>query len=151
MRRSNILNVIRNTSVAVGLGAVSLFGSVAHADTFNQRMQAELNNGKDYSAAWAAASQATGPLYSPDLAAKTALNALNRGKDYSAAWAAASLQTQPVFTVEQIARAQKAEQELNDGKDYAEAWGATVGEQPATRLQATSKGGGASGHERSTK
>jgi len=153
MRRANILKILTNTSVAVGLGAVSLFGGVAHAETFQQRMQAELNSGKDYSAASAAASRATGPLYAPDLAAdaKTAQSALNRGKDYAAAWEAASRRTDLVFTPAQIARAQKAEDALNDGKDYAAAWEATTGEQPATRLQATSNGSGASGRERTTK
>ena len=150
MRRANILKIITNTSVAVGLGAMSLFGGVAHADTFQQRVQAELNSGKDYTAAWAAASRATGPVYAPDLAAdaKKAQGALNQGKDYVAAWDAASQRTESVFSTELVAKAQKAKVKMNEGKDYFAAWEATTSEQPAARVQAASKGGGASGHER---
>ena len=151
MRRANILKFITKTSVAVGLGAATLFGGAAHADSFSQRVQAELNSGKDYSAAVAEASRATGPLYASELTpdASKALSAMNDGQDYSAAWAAAYGPSQAVFSPEQVAKAQKARDEINRGVDYAAAWEATTYEQPAVGVQA--KGGGASGHERSTK
>ena len=141
MRKANILKIISNASVAVGLGAMSLFGSVAHAETFQQRVQAELNTGKDYSAAWAAASLETGPLYAPDLAAdaKRAQSALYQGKDYVAAWEEAS-RPPSVFSPDQVAKAQKARDEINEGKDYAAAWEATSDVQPAARVQAASSG-----------
>ena len=153
MRRANILKFITNTSVAVGLGAVTLFGGIARADTYSERVQAELNRGKDYSAAFAEASRATGPLYASKLTpdASKALSAMNGGQDYSAAWEAASRATQTVFSPEQVAKAQKAEEEMNEGVDYAAAWEDTSNEQPAARVQEASRGGGASGHERSAK
>ena len=138
MRTANILKIITNTSFAVGLGAMSVFGGVAHADTFQQRVQTELNSGKDYAAAWAAASRVTGPLYAPDLAAdaKKAQAALNQGKDYAAAWDAGSRRTEPVFSTEQVAKAQKAKVEMNEGKDYSAAWEATTNEQSTARVRA---------------
>ena len=150
MRRADILKVIINTSATVGLGAMSLFGSVARAETYGQRLQAELNSGKDYSAAWAAAARPTGPLYAPDLAADAnkAQGALNRGKDYAAAWEAASRRSELVFTPEHFAQAQKARDELNQGQDYAAAWKATSNGHPAPRVQAASKGGGVGQNER---
>jgi hypothetical protein len=150
MRTANILKIITNTSVAVCVGAMSLFGGVAHAETFQQRVQAELNSGKDYAAAWAAASRATGPLYAPDLAAdaKKAQAALNQGKDYVAAWDAGSRRTEPVFSTEQVAKAQKAKVKMNEGKDYSAAWEATTNEQSTARVRAASKRVSANGHER---
>ena len=153
MRRANILKIITNTSVAVGLGALSLFGGIAHADTYSQRVQAELNRGKDYSAAFAAASVAVGPLYASEQTAYVgkALAAMNDGQDYSAAWAAAYGATQTDFSPEQIAKAKQAEDAINDGVDYAAAWEDTSIEQPVVRVQDASKGGGASAYERSAK
>ena len=155
MRRANIIKFITNTSAAVGLGALSLFGGIAHANTYSERVQAGLNSGKDYSAAIADASRDVGPLYSSELTpyAGKALSAMNDGQDYSAAWEAASRATQTVwvFSPEQVAKAQKAEDEMNDGVDYAAAWEDTSNEQPAAPVRAASKSGGASGYEHSAR
>jgi hypothetical protein len=145
MRRPNILKILSNTSIAVGLGAISLFGSVARAETFSQRMQAELNTGKDYSAAWAAASLATGPLYALD-GAERAQSAMYRGKDYVAAREEVN-RSAPVFSTEQIAKAAKAREQINGGEDYIAAWQATS-EQSVARVQSASSSGGTSGHDR---
>jgi hypothetical protein len=59
----NVLKMIANTSFAAGL-AITVHGSsaVASADSLNvqQRAQAEMNKGKDYSAAWQEAMRAVG-------------------------------------------------------------------------------------------
>jgi len=139
MRKASILKIIRNTSVAVGLGAMGLFGSVAHADTFNQRLQAELNSGKDYSAAVAEASRETGSLYAPDQTSDRALSALNQGKDYSVAFEDAN-RSASAFSPEQVAKAESARAEINEGKDYASAW-EDRSEQPAAPVQTVAKDG----------
>ena len=134
----NIAKSIANISVAAGLGAMTLFGGVAHATTVQQRAEAELNNGKDYTAAWQAATRAISPAYAPDLAAnaKKAADALNAGKDYVAAWESEKNATDTVGSPEQIAKAKQVEDGLNAGKDYVAAHEATAGTQPA-RVVAT--------------
>jgi len=150
MRRANILKIIANSSVAVGLGAMSLFGGVAHAQSFDQRVQAAMNRGLDYSAAVTEASRADGPLYSSSDRAytTTAQSAMYRGRDYSAAWEEASRAAPVVFSPEQVAKAQKAREEIDEGVDYAAAWEDNSYGQPAAPVRAASKGGNVSAQER---
>jgi hypothetical protein len=145
MRRATILKILGNTSVVVGLGAMSLFGGIARAESFQSRVQAELNTGKDYSTAWAAASLETGPLYASD-GNKPARSAMYQGKDYLAAHDEAN-RSAPRFSTEQIAKAAKAREEINAGEDYVAAWGATSKES-AAHVQSVVVSGGASGHDR---
>lgn len=106
--------------------AVTLVGSApALADETGPqlRAQAEMNRGRDYSAAWAAASRASAPGHSETLIAwaTKAAGALNAGVDYQAAWEASSSSTGAGSPPVQLAGAQRLEAELNEGKDYVAA------------------------------
>jgi hypothetical protein len=134
MRRSNrsIVQQIVNVSLATGLGAVTLFGGVAHAETVQQRAQAAMNNGQDYVAAQQTAARELGSLYVPEVSAdwKSVETALNQGKDYIDAVGTTSRRIGAAFAPEQVARAQLADEALSQGEDYAAAWNATDEEQP---------------------
>ena len=132
---SSIVRNIAISTLAAGL-AVTVLGGAASADepTVQQRAEAEMNQGKDYAAAWADATRAAEPAYSPELVAQASRgeDALAQGKDYVTAWGDASASIPTDFSPQQIARAEKVDEEMGEGKDYVAAWEAADEAQPTT-------------------
>ena len=131
---------VRFTGILAGVsfGAVALFGGIARADSFHERVRAEMGRGKDYVQAIEIASRAEPRQFSDGALARArvARAALSRGKDYSDAWAAASRQTERSFSDDQIARAEGARRGLAMGKDYVDAIAASATElAPAPELR----------------
>jgi len=140
----SILKQISKTTAAAAL-AVSLFTgatAVASEPTVQERADAAMMQGKDYSAAWAEATRALGPSSSKELAARIirSESQMNEGKDYVAARDAAGVSTSDVYAPDQIAKAQRVEDAMNQGKDYVAAWAASATEQPVT-VSASRTGG----------
>jgi hypothetical protein len=137
MRNSISSSKIVSRGLIAGLAFVLVGATTAHADlTVQQRAQEEMNRGKDYSAAWAAASHAvmTGGPADPGgevARARRAEAALNEGKDYSAAWEQKSPSVDAAFTPEVIARAKRVREEIAQGKDYLTALDNATKAQPA--------------------
>ena len=111
---------IAAAALAFGLGAGV---ALAKEPIYPQRVEAEMLRGADYSAAWAAASQALGPVASPGLAARIlrSQSEMNQGKDYVAANDAASRDAPTGDSSASVARSRRVEAALNAGKDYVAA------------------------------
>jgi len=124
---ARISNFVGRT-LAAAVTVALIGGAAARADekTPQQRAEAEMNGGKDYSAAWAAASRATGQGRSETLIAwaRNAESALNEGRNYQAAWAGSRSSTGSGYSPDLLARAGRALEELSAGQDYAAARGA---------------------------
>jgi len=125
---STIVKKIATTTAAAGLAVGLLGGGVAYARelTFQQRVEAEMLQGKDYSAAWSAASRGLNPSTSPELAARglRAESAQNAGQDYVDANRTAGQFETPAYSPTAVAKAQRVQAALNEGKDYVAAWAA---------------------------
>ena len=139
MRNSISSSNIAGKVLIAGLAIVLMGETAAHADglTVQQRAQEEMNRGKDYTAAWAAAERAAARAYSDaEIArARAAERAMNEGKDYDSAWTATSPATAPAYSPDQIAAATRVKEALRSGKNYASAWEAGDRE-PPTRAAA---------------
>jgi hypothetical protein len=136
----SILKQISKTTAAAGLAVSLLTGGVAVASepTVQERAEAAMMQGKDYSAAWADATRALGPSSSKELAGRIirSESQMNEGKDYVAARDVPS----NVYAPDQVAKAQRVEDAMNQGKDYVAAWAASATEQPVT-VSASRTGG----------
>jgi len=119
-----LIEMLRRTTIAAGLGTVMLLGGTARAATVGERAEAAMNMGLDSTSAWQAATRALGPGYSPELASKhqAAEAAQNAGEDYVASWEAGDRPSGAGFPEEQVAKAQAVQAALGGGEDYAAAW-----------------------------
>ena len=128
--------IARTLAAGLAVAVVASAGVAAGEPTPQQRAMADMNSGKDYSAAWAAASLASRPpgFGSADRGANQAQSAMNAGKDYQAAW-----QTRPAadsgYSSDQVAAAKRFQKRLNEGLDYASSWGSHDETEP-TRVRA---------------
>jgi hypothetical protein len=133
-QRPSILDTIAKTGFALAL--TLLGGGAASADglTVQQRAQAEMNKGKDYAAAWQAATRADVSSVPQGLIARVneAADQMNRGKDYLAAREASHEASGVIYTPEQVAKAKRAREAMNEGMDYVAAWQAAQSLPPTT-------------------
>jgi hypothetical protein len=110
-----VLKVIVKTSFAAALALTVPGVAVASADslTVQQRAEAEMNAGKDYSAAWQAAIRAATvgvyPQESLIAHAKKVESRMNHGMDYFAASATPSAATESIHSTQQAAKANDME------------------------------------------
>ncbi len=117
---SSIVQKISRTSAAVGLSFTLLGGGGAFAETVEQRIQAEMNQGKDYVAARDAAARGIGSYAPADLVTKAqkALDQMQHGGlDYVAAHHAPVTDIPAIFADKQI----QTEAGLESGKDLVAA------------------------------
>jgi len=125
-------SVIRLVVPALTIAFVGAGAASASELTFNQRVEAGMSQGLDYTAAVSAASRGADPGASVELVvwAQAAESELNAGKDYQDAWQ----MTKPSYgySATKIARAKLIQEELNRGVDYVTAWEA--GEYPAQQV-----------------
>lgn len=120
---ANAARIACNTFIAAVIFGLATGGAaVAGGLTFQQRVEAEMNQGKDYAAAVIAANHAGQGAYSGSLVreAHVAETALNSGKDYQDAWHAAG-RFEGAYTEAQVAESIQVQRELREGKDYVAA------------------------------